>query len=167
VNEVTGEDWTWFFDETFFSSALCDYGVEVEARRVPEPRGWFEGSGGELVLETESEADREGGPEWRSRVTVIRHGEVRLPVDLRVELADGRSVEEVWDGVGRWKRFEYTGARVVRATVDPEGKIAIDVVPSNNEWIEEKGPARRAATKWAARWMFWVQNLLELHTVVG
>ena len=90
-----------------------------------------------------------------------------MPVEVRVELADGRSVDELWDGRERWKRFEYTGARVVRATVDPDGKIAIDVVPANNEWIEEKGPARRAATKWAARWMFWIQNLLELHMVVG
>jgi hypothetical protein len=90
-----------------------------------------------------------------------------MPVEIRVGLADGRSVDERWDGRDRWRRFEYSGARVVRAVVDPDGKIAIDVVPANNEWIAEKGPARRAATKWAARWMFWVQNLLELHMVVG
>jgi hypothetical protein len=33
--------------------------------------------------------------------------------------------------------------------------------------MAKRGPARRAATKWAARWMFWLQNLLELHMVVG
>jgi hypothetical protein len=88
-------------------------------------------------------------------------------VEIRVELADGRSIEERWDGRDRWTRFEYRGSRVVRATVDPDGKIAIDVSPSNNDWIEETGPARRAASKWAARWLFWVQNLLELHVLVG
>jgi hypothetical protein len=166
VNEVTGEDWRWFFDETFFSSHSCDYAIQVDVRRVPEPRGWFEESGGELSLAKASDSGPEGA-EWRSRVTVLRRGEARLPVEVRVELADGRSIEEQWDGRERWTRFEYTGARVSRATVDPNGKIAIDVAPSNNDWIEEKGPARRAATKWAARWMFWVQNLLELHMVVG
>jgi len=41
------------------------------------------------------------------------------------------------------------------------------VDPSNNEWISDTRPAPRAATKWAARYLFWLQNLLELHTVVG
>jgi hypothetical protein len=167
VNEVTGEDWTWFFEETFFSSHRCDYGVEVETRRVPAPRGWFEGPDRQLTLGSPVEGAGTGDDEWRSRVTVLRHGGARMPVEVRIDLADGRSVNELWDGRDRWKRYEYTGARVVRATVDPDGKIAIDVVPANNEWIEEKGPARRAATKWAARWMFWIQNLLELHMVVG
>jgi hypothetical protein len=51
--------------------------------------------------------------------------------------------------------------------VDPGHKIAIDVSPSNNEWMADERPARRAATKWAARYLFWLQNLLELHAVVG
>ena len=29
VNEVTGEDWRWYFDQTWFSSDLCDYAVDV------------------------------------------------------------------------------------------------------------------------------------------
>jgi hypothetical protein len=90
-----------------------------------------------------------------------------MPVELRVELADGGSMDETWDGRERWRRFEYTGARVVLASVDPRGKIAIDVDRANNEWIASRGPARRAATKWAARWMFWLQSFLELQMVVG
>ena len=97
----------------------------------------------------------------------MRHGEVVLPVELRVDLADGRTVTERWDGRDRWVRFRYEGAGVVRAVVDPGRKIAIDVDPSNNEWISDTRPARRAATKWAARYLFWLQNLLELHAVVG
>ena len=168
VAEVTGEDWRWFFEETFFSSGLCDYAVAVETRRRRAPRGWFEGPDGELAPEAppEDEADT-AGPDWTSRVTVMRLGEVRMPVEVRVELADGGTVKELWDGRDRWTRFEYTGAKAVVAIVDPDGKIAIDVDRSNNEWMDKSGPARRAATKWAARWMFWLQNLLELHMVVG
>ena len=51
--------------------------------------------------------------------------------------------------------------------MDPEGKIALDVAPANNSWAEDKGEARRAATKWSARFLFWLQNLFELHTVLG
>jgi hypothetical protein len=167
VNEVTGEDWRWFFEETFFSSEVCDYGVETEVRRVQPPRGFFESPDGKMTPAPDPGPDDTDGAEWRSRVTVVRHGGVRMPVEVRVELADGRAVDETWDGRDRWTRFEYTGARVVRAVVDPGGKIALDIEPGNNEWIEQTGPARRAATKWAARWMFWLQNLLELQMVVG
>jgi hypothetical protein len=88
-------------------------------------------------------------------------------VELQVDFADGRKVTESWDGRDRWRVFRYEGAEVVRALVDPRRKIAIDVSPANNEWVSKNGPAWRAATKWAARYLFWLQNLLELHTVTG
>ncbi len=169
VDEVTGQDWRWFFDQTFFSADLCDYAVEVKSEPVRTPAGWFEGKDGKLELRSPRKKDRgkdDEGP-FDSRVTVVRKGEVLLPVELRVDLADGRTVTERWDGRDRWARFRYEGAKVVRAMVDPQRKIAIDVDPSNNEWISDERPARRAATKWAARYLFWLQNLLELHTVVG
>jgi hypothetical protein len=169
VSEVTGRDWRWFFDQTFFSSDLCDYAVEVRSEPVRTPSGWFEGKDGRLELSAPGRKDGRGGGEgpFDSRVTVVRKGEVLLPVEVRVDLADGRTVTERWDGRERWARFRYEGAKVVRAVVDPQRRIAIDVDPSNNEWIADEGPARRAATKWAARYLFWLQNLLELHAVLG
>ena len=88
--------------------------------------------------------------------------------EVRVDFADGHSVVEGWDGQDRWQRFTYKdAAKVVRAVVDPGNKIALDVDRGNNVWIDDPGPAERAATKWAARWMFWLQNLLELHLLLG
>jgi len=63
------------------------------------------------------------------RVTIVRRGGVRLPVELRVEFADGRVANETWNGRDRWYRLSYEGAKVVRAVVDPGRKIAIDVEP--------------------------------------
>ena len=169
VQEVTGRDWRWFFDQTFFSADLCDYAVEVRSAPVRRPAGWFEAKDGTLELRASGESERDDDDERRveSRVTVLRHGEVLLPVELRVTFADGRVTTENWDGRERWARFRYEGAKVVHAVVDPGRKIAIDVDPSNNEWISDERPARRAATKWAARYLFWLQNLLELHAVAG
>jgi hypothetical protein len=169
VSEVTGQDWRFFFDQTFFSANLCDYAVEVRSEPVRTPSGWFEGKDGKLEVRAlgEREERNDAEPRFESRVTVLRRGEVLLPVELRVELADGRVVVESWDGRDRWARFRYEGAKVVRAVVDPDRKIAIDVEPSNNEWIADERPARRAATKWAARYLFWLQNILELHAVAG
>jgi len=174
VEEVTGESWRWFFDETFFSSELCDYAIEVRSQKVEPPTGWFEEPDGSLALTPDAEGEDaaepgegDAKPGFESRVTVIRKGGVRMPVEVRVDFADGRRILETWDGRDRWTRFTYTGARVVQAIVDPDGKIAIDVDRSNNEWILDEGPARRAATKWAERFMLWVQHLLEIQLVVG
>ncbi|MGE5126057.1 MAG: M1 family metallopeptidase, partial [Betaproteobacteria bacterium] len=165
VNEASGQDWQWFFDQTFYSSDLCDYGVLVERRPARAPEGWFEGRDGRLELRRAPGKSAEGPADWR--VTIVRHGDVLMPVELRVEFEGGRSVTERWDGRERWKRFEYAGAKLVRATVDPGRKLAIDVDPVNNEWIASEAPAARAATKWAARFLLWLQAFLELNTALG
>jgi hypothetical protein len=170
VDEVTGGGWRSYFNQTFFSSDLCDYAVEVKSELVRTKAGYFPGPDGVLAYQappTRSGRSRAADERFESRVTILRNGEVQLPVELRVEFADGRVVNERWNGRDRWYRFRYEGAKLVRAAVDPQHKIAIDVDPSNNEWIADERPARRAATKWAARYLFWLQNLLELQTVVG
>jgi hypothetical protein len=172
VDEVTGGGWRWYFNETFFSGDLCDYGVEVKSEPVRKPAGFFPGKDGTLAYreapkEKKRGGDGDGEERFESRVTIVRHGEVRLPVELRLAFADGRVVNERWNGRDRWYRFRYEGAKLERATIDPGRKIAIDVDPTNNEWIATSGPAHRAAAKWSARYLFWLQNLLELHTLVG
>jgi hypothetical protein len=166
VNEVTGTDYRWFFDETFFSSDLCDYAIEVANR---EPRvlvGFTEGPGG--LSYTPPQPSARPKERFDTEVTVRRLGEVRLPVEVLVEFADGTRKREAWDGKDRWVRFRYPGGpKVVHAVVDPDGRIALDVNPSNNAWRDEHGLARRAATKWSVRFLFWLQNLLELHSVLG
>jgi hypothetical protein len=171
VNEVTGQDYAWFFDQTFFSSGLVDYAVTVRNEASRTLQGYAE-EGGALklhpVLDPKDKARREEAGPYDPEVLVRRLGEARLPVELRVEFADGKVVEERWDGQYRWQRFRYPGhAKVRRAAVDPEGKIALDVNPANNSWVDEKGVARRAATKWSARFLLWLQTLLEMHLVLG
>jgi hypothetical protein len=164
VNEVTGRDWQWYFDQTWYSAEECDYAVDVKTARTRVPRGYVDGPSGPALTEPGDDGDDERP--YESEVTVRRLGGVRLPVEVRVDFADGRTVRETWDGQYRWTRFRYAG-RVVAATVDPERRIALDVDPSNNGWVEETGRARRAATKWAARWMFWFQHLLEMQAMLG
>lgn len=166
VNEVTGRDFTPFFAQTWYGSGAVDFGVVVRREPAAPLRGFVDGSSGPPVPAPSAAPAREDGP-WDSEVTIVRHGEVRLPVELRVELADGRVLMESWDGQDRWRRFRYPGAKVVRATVDPFQRLTLDVDPKNNAWVEERGYARRAATRWAARFAFWLQHLLELHTVLG
>jgi hypothetical protein len=167
VNEVTGQDYRSFFDETFFSSNLCDYAVEVRNREPATLVGFSEGTGG-LTYHPPPSPSSQPAEAWEPEVTVRRLGEVRLPADLLVEFADGSRKREAWDGRERWVRFRYPrGPKVVHAVVDPEGRLALDMNPSNNAWRDETGLARRAATKWSLRFLLWLQDLLELHSVLG
>jgi hypothetical protein len=167
VNEVAGQDYRWFFDETWFSSGLCDYAVEVRIEETPGLAGFVEDAQ-RAPVPAPPPSGRNARRSYDSEVTVRRLGEVVMPVDVLVEFSDGTHVTETWDGQYRWTRFRYQReARVRRAVVDPERKLAFDIDPANNAWVEEAGAARRAATKWSARWMFWLQNLLELHAVLG
>jgi len=168
VNEVTGQDWRWYFEETWFSSQLCDYAIEVSQERPRPAEGFLDGPAGGLPVRAPEPAAGAGQQGWETSVTLLRRGGVRLPVELSVEFDGGRQLLERWDGKDRWARFRYAGsAKVVRAVVDPAGKLALDVDRANNSWVDERGLARRAASKWAARWMFWLQNLLELQAVLG
>jgi hypothetical protein len=166
VDEVTGGGYRSFFAETFFSSDLLDYAVEVKSAPARQPAGFFAAEDGRLQYRAPAKEPGKG-VRYESQVTVVRHGEARLPVELRVEFEDGRVAHERWNGRDRWYRFRYEGAAVVRAVVDPERKLVIDVDPANNEWIRDERPAARAATRWAARYLLWLQNLLELSTVLG
>jgi hypothetical protein len=170
VNEVTGADWQWYFDETWYGSGLVDYAVSVREEEARKPRGFVDGPDGAPVAAptpSPSPRDAAAGP-YESEVTVRRLGEVRLPVEVQVEWSDGRVRRESWDGRDRWKRFRYRETvKVSRVVVDPERKLALDVNPANNSWTSESGVSRRAAHKWSARFLLWLQNLLELHTVLG
>jgi hypothetical protein len=173
VKEVTGEDYRWFFDQTFFSSDLCDYAVTAKNEEARVPMGFVDGPQGRVVPapspspSPQGKKKDKGGP-WESEVVIERRGEVRMPVELLVQFADGSQQTESWDGQDRWVRFRYQRpAKVARAQVDPHGKLAIDVDPVNNVWVDEDGVSRRAATKWVGRFLVWLQDLLELHTVLG
>jgi hypothetical protein len=166
VNEVTGADWGWFFEETFFSRGLCDYAASVKQEESRLPRGFVDDAGRFASVEGTPAPGRV--PSWDVEVTIERRGEVRLPVEIQMEFADGRRLEDRWDGRDAWKRYSFRGgAKLRRALVDPQRKLALDVDHANNEWRDEEGQARRAAAKWSARYLFWLQNLLELHTVLG
>ena len=136
ATEVSGRDLTPFFDQVFRGSAVFDYGVESVSSAAA------------------------GDGNFMSEVFVRRHGDGIFPVTILVTLANGERRRFAWDGVGRWHRvqLEYR-ARAVSAQVDPEQVLLLDTNFTNNSLTTEpQGP--RAATKWAATWMIWLQDQL-------
>jgi hypothetical protein len=156
VNEVSGQDMTWFFDQVHRSSNVFDYAVE---RLVSEPaavRGMFDRDG-----KRQHESGRvEGAPRFVTTVVVRRHGEAVFPVDVLVRFADGEVVREQWAGRDRWKLYRYERAVPADyAQVDPDRVLLLDVNYANNS-LTRTPQARAASTKWMTRWLIWMQDAL-------
>ena len=136
ANEVSRRDLTPFFDQVYRGSAVFDYGVES-------------------VSSEEADDDL-----FLSDVVVRRHGDGIFPVTMLVTLANGEQRRFAWDGGGRWHRIRIEHAsRAVSAQIDPDQVLLLDTSFTNNSFTTEP-QAGRAATKWAAKWMVWLQDQL-------
>jgi hypothetical protein len=136
VNEVGGQDLTWFFDQVYRSSNTFDYAVQ------------------------ELSSESAGDGRFRTTVAAQRLGEATFPVDVVTTFADGQRVTERWDG--RDRRAVYTYERASRATrvdVDPRRVLLLDVNYTNNSRTTQPRAAR-AGLKWALTWMVWLQELM-------
>jgi hypothetical protein len=162
VNDATGRDWRWFFDRTFFSSGAVDYAVEeATSKEAKPPKGLFESDG---KLEEKTPRSLAAAKGWDTLVTVARRGDVALPVEVVLRFEGGRIHRSGWDGEARWKRFRVAnGPKLLEAIVDPNEKILLDLDRTNNGRLAT--PDRRAASRWTARAVFWMQNLIDFLTL--
>jgi hypothetical protein len=58
--------------------------------------------------------------------------------------------------------------RLKYAVVDPERRLLLDIDPTNNSRYAETDNGFSLATrKWASKWLFWLQNLLEMFAFIA
>ncbi len=121
-------------------------------------------TGAEDALGLERDRARGAAGAYRSVVVVRREGEAVFPVDVRLVFEDGEEIVRRWDGERRWFRIvETRSARLAHAEVDPDEVLLLDVDRSNNSYTLEPG-ASFVASKLAARWIGWLQDLLVTFT---
>jgi hypothetical protein len=104
VNDVTGSDYDWFFDQWLHTTATLDYGIgDVSTARTAAG--------------------------WRTTVEVIRLGEAWMPVTLQVgDVRRGLTSRD------RVQRVEVvTGRRPTRVALDPDEAL-LDLDLSNQAW---------------------------------
>ena len=162
INEVTQKDMNWFFEQTFFSSELVDYAVETATSEpIPRPQGIFDDQ--EVILSSPGEEAENNEEIYLTEVVVQRLEGARFPVDVLMVFEDGEEIRREWDGQDRWQRYSFQrSARLKYAVVDPERKLLLDIDPTNNSRYRSRDDGFALATKkWAAKWLFWLQNLLE------
>lgn len=78
---------------------------------------------------------------YRSEVVVENRETATFPTELLVVFEDGTELRETWDGSGGWKRFQYErNSKLVRAQLDPDGRMLMDRNPLNNgRQVEKNG----------------------------
>ncbi|MBI3949095.1 MAG: M1 family metallopeptidase [Acidobacteria bacterium] len=166
VNEITGLDLGWYFNEMFSADGVVDYAVtNITSEPVAKEEGIYEREGQQVTIQQTDDADEDGL--YRSIITVRRLGSLVLPVKVEISFANGERVQEHWDGASLWRQFKYTkpsrvvSAEVFSATLDPAGPnrpIFLDVNFTNNSRKLE--PDHVPALRWAAKFMVWIQNYL-------
>ncbi len=155
VNEASGQDLTWFFDQAHRGSNVFDYAVTDLRSRAAQVRGFVEQDGERRFVR-----DRKDEGVWETTVIVRREGEAVFPVDLLVTFDNGETVRERWDGQERWRAFTWVKPAKARAAiVDPDQVLVLDVNATNNSRTLEPRSVQ-AATKWSLRWLVWLQDLL-------
>jgi hypothetical protein len=154
ANEVSGQELTWFFDQVHRTSHEFDYGVEKLASEPARTIGYGDGIAAPFRRETAQP------PMFVTTVLARRYGEGVFPVDVLVRFEDGSQVRERWDGRDRWRAWRYErAARAREANVDPDHVLLLDIDRTNNG--RTLLPQNRAAgTKWALKWLVWLQDRL-------
>jgi aminopeptidase N len=155
VNEVTGRDFTWYFDQVYRSSSVFDYSVGAFTSEAATARGFF-GEGDKRAFSKD-----QGTPgQFLTTVVVRRVGDGVFPVDVRVVLENKKEVRWHWDGRDRWKAFEVEApSRASFAQVDPEHVLLLDVNYTNNS-ATLAPMADVAAQRWSLAWLVWLQDHL-------
>ena len=139
AGEVSGEDLTSLFDQLLYGTGICDYEV-TSIESVP--------------LKSDSLKVR-----YRTEVMLKRLGEVIMPVDVLMELEDGKKIKETWDGKERWHKIvRETDSKIQSAVIDPEDKIAFDVNVNNNSLTAKTCDS--AIMKLSTGCLFWLETLM-------
>jgi hypothetical protein len=144
IEEVSGKDLRWYFNQAVYGSQVMDYSVlNVDSF----PVNWYE----EKKDKKDAKKDAKDDTVYQSYVSLQRKGDFVIPVEVEVIFDNGENIREHWDGKNRWTRFSYQKkAKVVSAEIDPDHTVQIDRNNFNNSYtVEANGkPAHKLANFW-------------------
>ncbi|PYX46215.1 MAG: hypothetical protein DMG79_17045 [Acidobacteria bacterium] len=145
IEEVSGKDLRWYFNQAVYGSQVMDY----EVLKVDSfPMNWYEDK-------KDNKKDAKDTM-YQSYVSVHRKEDFVMPVEVEIKFDNGESIREHWDGQSRWKRFSYQKkAKVISAELDPDHRVQIDRNNFNNSYRTEPNP--RPTHKLSTYWIFLTQ----------
>ena len=151
IEEVSGQNLRWYFDQAVSGTAIMDYEV-MDLHSDPLP--WYPTSGGK--------DSGEGKNGFRNYVVLHRKGDFIMPVDLQVRFKNGEAVTEHWDGRDRWIRYTYDRAdKIVSAEIDPTHQVLLDRdVFNNSRTTGGDGKAARKLNYLATFFDQWIGQIM-------
>jgi hypothetical protein len=155
IEEVSGKDLRWYFNQAVYGSQVLDYSVlNIDSF----PVNWYE----EKKDKKDAKKDAKDDTVYQSSVSLQRKGDFVMPVEVEIIFDNGEKIREHWDGKSRWTRFSYQKkAKVVSAEIDPDHTVQIDSNNFNNSsTVEGNGkPAHKLANFWLFMTQFVSQAL--------
>jgi hypothetical protein len=152
IEEVSGKDLRWYFNQAAYGSNVLDY----EVLRVNSyPSNWYEEKN-ERKAEKKSDKKKGDDTVYENYVTIHRKEDFVMPVDVEIKFDNGEKVREHWDGQSRWTRFSYVKkSKVASVEIDPDHTVHLDRNNFNNSFIVEPNP--RPTYKLGNYWLFVTQ----------
>ena len=148
VDEVSGQDLKWFWDQAVYGTQVLDYEV---LRADSTPLLWYD----------KNTQEKPGETTYETQVILHRKGDFVFPVEAEVKFDNGENTRERWDGKDRWVRYVYRKkAQLQSVELDPEHGILLDSNYLNNSYV--KDAQRRATMKIATYWMFLTQFFAQM-----
>jgi len=148
VNEVTGQDLNWYWEQAVYGTQVMDYEV---LRATSDPVDWYQ----------QDATEKKGATTYETQVILHRKGDFIFPVEAEVKFDNGESIRERWDGQDRWVRYVFhKKAKVASVEIDPDHKVTMDSNYLNNSRTTER--QKGATEKIAAYWMFLTQFLAQM-----
>ena len=161
VNEVSGRNLDWFFDQFVYGTNWLNYKVEsVSNEEIGiKPGSYIENGKRFTISEDDARKNKKKPIEYRVVVKLKREGEAIFPVDVRLTYGDGRVENKQWDGRDRWVKYDLTSkTKLARVEIDPDHKILLDGSRADNSWVEDSDFTPLA--RWSSNLLYWLQMVL-------
>lgn len=140
ANEISEEDLNPFFSQFLFGTGVCNYQV-ASMKSTP--------------LKKEDNLQI-----YKTEVLLKRLGEIKIPMEVLIELKDGEKIEKIWDGQERWYKIELeTKSKIESAIIDPENKIVLDMDVNNNSLTTKSQDS--AIFKLCSQYLFWMETFIQ------
>jgi hypothetical protein len=144
IEDVSGQDLSWYFNQAVSGTNVLDYLIE-DAHS--DPLKWYDKDSKDNL--------------YRTSVVVHRKGDFIFPVTLQVTFDDSSTATEHWDGKDRWIRYQYVRpTKVATAEIDPQHGVRLDRDFFNNSYTVKED--LRASHKLSNIWVFateWISQL--------
>ena len=163
ANQVSPRDLSPFFEQVFHQDRVFDYSVESVSSLKVETRGYLDKDGQFLLLAetSDSQDTEETSVLYETTVLLRRLGDGILPQDVLLRFEDGEEFRTQWDGKHPWKLYRLVKpSKLDYAAVDPELTNPLDIDFTNNS-RRLQPQANLPATKWALKWLIWLQDYLQ------